>query len=135
MAVALLLRWLESGPVERWRAGLLTAIGALVASSILQIVAILTLRMRTAQFFGHLLHVHAPPSLPGWVLWPLLLVLPFVGLWMCGWRGVAVGLIPAVFATLASEVQRGYITVTDRRLRYAVARRLSLLMRQASNSR
>jgi len=117
----------------------LSAIALLAGSSLVQIVAILTLRLRVDQFVRRLEQaavrlrpVRSAPELPGWVVWPMVLIVPWSAVWLAGYRWVAVWMMPAIFAVLASEVQRGYITVTDRRLRYALARRIGFLLHGGS---
>lgn len=114
-----------------YRSRLITiAVAAVAAAGFMQVLAVATLRLRVAQFFGlpevrrSLGKIGAvDPSLPGWTLWPMALLpavaFPFL---LLHWRLVALWTIAAVSSLLAAEVQRGYITVADRRLRYAVAR-------------
>lgn len=113
----------------------LAGVALLTASSFLQILAILVLRLRVERFIQRLSlaavslgPVRAAPELPVWVLWPMTLIVPWAAVWLGGYRWAAIWAVPAVFAVLASEVQRGYITVTDRRLRYALARRIGFLL-------
>lgn len=119
----------------------LAGVALLTASSFLQILAILVLRLRVERCIQRLSlaavslgPVRAAPELPVWVVWPMILIVPWAAVWLAGSRWAAIWAVPAVFAVLASEVQRGYITVSDRRLRYAIARRIGFLLNSEGRS-
>jgi hypothetical protein len=103
---------------------------SVIVASLSQVITIFTLRLRMQQFVGRLnraagLRVRTTdPRIPAWTVWPMLLIVPWSALWLAGFRWTAWWLMPAIVATLAAETQRGYITVTDRRARYAIARRV-----------
>lgn len=128
--------WVDPLPSDPRRSTpALSAAGLIIAASILQIVSVLTVRLRMEQFCRRLsaaeprLRLRVPdPAIPAWCVWPMLLAVPWAGLWIGGYRWLAWWLMPAIVALLAAEVQRGYITVTDRRLRYAIARRIGFLL-------
>lgn len=112
---------------------LMLAGAASAAASCCQLMAIASLRLRVHQFIHRRevldrLRPVSPvdPALPGWSVWPLALIaaseIILVGL---GFRPAAVWMVAAGASVLAAEVQRGYITVADRRLRFAVARAIA----------
>lgn len=135
-AAASAVGWATPLPADpRHAPAAMAAVAALSASSVLQVVAILSLRLKVERFVARLERaapalapVRADPTMPAWTLWPMLLAIPWAALWLAGHRWAAAWLMPAVVALLASEAQRGYITVTDRRLRYALARRIGFLL-------
>ena len=130
------MEWTAPLPTDPRRSYLaLAATGLLIVAAMLQIVAILTLRLRVEQFFRRLnlavprMRLTLPdPPLPAWTIWPMLLAAPWVLLWLSGSRWLGWWTIGVIVAMLAGEAQRGYISVTDRRLRYAVARRIGFLL-------
>jgi hypothetical protein len=65
----------------------------------------------------------------------MLIVIPWSWVWLAGWRTAAAWLAGGILATLAAEVQRGYITVSDCRMRYALARRINVLLRRGGDGR
>jgi len=105
------------------------------ATSIFHILAVLQIRLKMSQLIGRLaiwqivISKNAGKAdLPGFVLWPQALFVVAAPLLWLHWRWSAYWLIAAVAAMLAAEVQRGYITVADRRLRIAVARAIGRIM-------
>jgi hypothetical protein len=134
-----MLAWMEwttplpTDPRQSYPA--LTAAVLLIVATMLQIVAVLTLRLRVEQALQRLnravprLRLTMPdPTLPAWTIWPMLLAAPWVILWLSGHRWLGWWTIGVLVAMLAGEAQRGYISVTDRRLRYAIARRIGFLL-------
>lgn len=108
---------------------------AIFLASIFQMLAVIKLRLRVEQLIERLnvwgIHVSrktVDPNLPRFVLWPiglLLLGLPSI---LLHWRWMAFWQIAVAASVLAAEVQRGYITVADRRMRLAVARAIGRIL-------
>lgn len=129
---------------------------AMALTAMLQILSVLILRMRVERCLcmlcnasGHdgsgkrafaalrsgLEQTLGRSAIPLASLWPMLMVIPWSLVWLAGWRTAAAWLAGGIMATLAAEVQRGYITVSDRRMRYALARRINALLRRSGNGR
>ncbi|MDW8263361.1 MAG: hypothetical protein RMJ35_12610 [Phycisphaerales bacterium] len=106
------------------------------AASLFQIGAVLRLSLRMWCFGqscrrqGLLIRLPEPwRNLPTQVLWPMLIAPLAIPLQWTDHPWPALWLTCVSFALLAAEVQRGYITVADRRLRLALARAIGHRMR------
>jgi hypothetical protein len=115
---------------------LLVLFFALISAAAMALLAtILALRMRVHGYFARpdlksiaVTAISVDPNLPLWTLWPALLSPLAVIAKLLDSRLAALWVVAALVAMLAAEVQRGYITVADRRLRYTVARAIAALM-------
>lgn len=67
-------------------------------------------------------------NMPLWSLWPAALATLSIPVKLAGFQFAAVWIVTATAAVLASEIQRGYISVADRRLRLSVARAIGAAM-------
>jgi hypothetical protein len=108
-----------------------------MAASLAQLASVLSLRMRVHGYFARpdlkaiaYATADVDPNLPMWSLWPVLLSPLVIVAKLADSRVAALWIIAALVSALAAEVQRGYITVADRRLRYAIARQIGALMRE-----
>lgn len=100
----------------------------------LHISAVFGLRERVESCFCRrdmrlaLLRASRTRNMPLWCLWPAVLALFSIPVKLAGFQFAAMWIVTATAAVLASEIQRGYITVADRRLRLSVARAIGAAM-------
>ncbi|HRK30749.1 MAG TPA: hypothetical protein PLD59_06690 [Tepidisphaeraceae bacterium] len=133
------LHWLAGGPPlpadARRSVGLLVAGAGSALASLALLLSTLQLRLHLWRLMARLpvleLDCRKDPArfdLPRWVVWPVAGAPVVLALTAGGWLWPAMWLMSSVVATLAAEVQRGYIIVADRRLRVAVARAIGGIM-------
>jgi hypothetical protein len=131
--------WLGHWPVPggAWRVWSMAYSAAIGGAGLSHVSAVMQVRLRVEQAMERLgvLGLNFDPvrtgrDLPAWVLWPLLLLpaVVLVGVATGSGRAVLAWGLGASVGMLAAEVQRGYISVADRRARVAVARAIGPLL-------